>query len=132
MTTFHGLSNSNSLLGFPLPDDDVREFLTSPLCYANQKIHESSYIRARRFLRALFGVTTTTLADLEPILDDGGGVTRKNIITKFREFMSEGQLMNSSGEKQRNFYQAIVDEASRSSVRIPVFLSVISDSWPLF
>lgn len=96
------------MLGFPPADNQVRDFLTSTRCYGDKDINESSNIRARCFLKALFRTTTMTIAEL----DDQFTPTKESRVRKFREFMSEGQCMSSSGPKRINFYQAVVSAAS--------------------
>ena len=133
---FTSTTYQTHLLGFPPPDDEVRDFLTSNQCYDEEEIKDSSYIRARRFLKALFETTVTTLADLgvpdevDRTPSEGGASDRANVMTAFRIFMSEGQIMGSSGPKRRKYYHNVVSAASQVD---PIFLSVFCfDSLALF
>ena len=125
------------LLGFPPPDDEVRNFLTSNQCYDDKEIKDSSYIQACRFLRALFETTVKTLEDMDVpgeadrTPSEGSTSDRANLIIAFRNFMSEGQIMDSTGPKRRKYYHTVVSAASQVHYNC-IFLSVFFDSLALF
>ncbi|KAH8998873.1 hypothetical protein EDB86DRAFT_3075930 [Lactarius hatsudake] len=77
--------------GFPPPDDAIRDLLT--------QIDENGMFR---FLTVLFEKTTRVITD-----ELKGATSRSERITKFREFMTDGQTMASVGEKRRTFYNEI-------------------------
>jgi hypothetical protein len=83
------------LIGYPPPDDDVRNFFVrgSPI---------QAY-QVRSFLSALFETTAETLRRLG---DDQS--TYYTQVARFREFMSKGQHMKSVGSNRRNFYQDVI------------------------
>ncbi|KAH9030051.1 hypothetical protein EDB85DRAFT_1891783 [Lactarius pseudohatsudake] len=104
--------------GFPPADDGVREFLTSNQEYQGKSRSESSFIRAHYFLKALFCVTAETITKLDAdYTPSEGGAKRTYRIDKFREFMSNGQTMGSSGIQRVNFYGEVVDKATKGILR---------------
>jgi hypothetical protein len=94
------------LLGYPPSDDSVRDLLTKG------KSAKDAYICSLYFLLALLERTTRVITeDLKDAHD------RSSRITKFREFMTEGQgqirqgqIRVSVGEKRRKYYQEVVNE----------------------
>ena len=60
--------------------------------------------RMRRFLVELFIKTTETLETMD-------GSQPENKIGRFREYMSEGQSMNSAGQNRVAFYKDVVARA---------------------
>ncbi|KAH9175259.1 hypothetical protein EDB89DRAFT_2092796 [Lactarius sanguifluus] len=85
--------------GFPPPDDAIRDLLT--------QIDENGMLR---FLTVLFEKTTGVITD-----ELKGATSRSERITKFREFMTDGQTMASVGEKRRTFYKEIAAEVKRTT-----------------
>jgi len=124
------------LLGFPPADDQVREFLTHYQLRINKNAAETANIRARRFLKALFLKTAACIANLD-VSSRANRTRRRNhtsrkvdIIEKFREFMSEGQSMGTSGHKRREFYESVIVEAKVR--RACISLLILSNSPALF
>ncbi|KAH9082179.1 hypothetical protein EDB83DRAFT_620620 [Lactarius deliciosus] len=85
--------------GFPPPDDAIRDLLT--------QIDENGMFH---FLTVLFEKTTRVITD-----ELKGATSRSERITKFREFMTDGQTMASVGEKRRTFYNEIAAEVKRTT-----------------
>jgi hypothetical protein len=91
-------------LGYPPSDDSVRDLLTK------SKSAKGAYVRSLYFLLVLFERTTRVITeDLKDAHD------RSTCITKFREFMADGQTRRSVGEKRKKFYQEIADEVENVS-----------------
>jgi len=100
-------------LGFPPPDNDVRDFLMV-VERSSKDPYEASSSRARCFIKALFRTTIATINAFEeaghtPI--EGSASTTANCIQKFRAFMSEGQTIHSSGPQRSEFYREVVKMA---------------------
>jgi hypothetical protein len=79
-------------LVFPPPDHVIRDLLTH--CDNDGMLH---------FLTVLFETTTTVITN-----DLKEARSRSERITKFREFMKEGQSTTGVGKKRRDFYTRIV------------------------
>jgi hypothetical protein len=93
-------------LGFPPPDNVIRDLLTK--CDEIGMLH---------FLIVLFERTTAVITN-----DLKEARSRSERITKFREFMKEGQSMAGVGEKRQDFYDEIaatVQAVSQSTNHIP-------------
>ena len=89
-------------LGFPPPDEKVRDFLT-PLNIHDKDMENKSYNRACHFLYSLLIHTTKKIKEL------GGKSTDR--IERFRQFMSEGQTFASVGDNRKKFYDEVVNQA---------------------
>ncbi|KAI9445343.1 hypothetical protein H4582DRAFT_910849 [Lactarius indigo] len=100
--------------GFPPADDEVRDFLTSSRVYKNNNMGESSYMRACYFLEALFCIAAETITKIDAHYTPSEGNTKRTYrIKRFREIMSEGQIMGSSGLRRVEFYHDVVNRAER-------------------
>ena len=99
--------NHTHILGFPPPDNAVRELLTK----SDGSGESIAYTRSLHFLVALFERTASALTK---DLKEANG--RSERITKFREFMTDGQTMADVGEKRQRFYNEIVDDVEASRV----------------
>ena len=109
---FTSVARQTRSLGFPPTDNEVRKFLTSGKVYNDRSTSESSYIRARYFLSALFYVAAETIKNIDAEYTPSEGDTKRAYqIEKFRKFMSEGQTMGSSGPQRVNFYHEVVEKA---------------------
>jgi hypothetical protein len=98
--------------GFPPPDHAIRDLLT-------QNDGETVYFRMLHFFSVLFEKTTSL------ITNELKAKNRSQRITKFMEFMSEGQTGTSVGVKRQNFYEniaAVVESVSRIYVLNFIFL----------
>ncbi|KAH8990142.1 hypothetical protein EDB86DRAFT_3104146 [Lactarius hatsudake] len=89
--------------GFPPPDDAIRDLLT--------QIDENGMLH---FLIVLFEKTTRVITD-----ELKGASSRSERITKFREFMAQGQTMTGVGEKRRTFYDEIAAEVKVRTTSAP-------------
>jgi hypothetical protein len=91
-------------LGYPPPDVSVRNLLTT------SKSAGDAYIGSLYFLLTLFERTTRVITeDLKDAPD------RSTRITKFREFMTNGQNKDGVGEQRWKFYPEIVNEVENVS-----------------
>jgi hypothetical protein len=100
--------------GFPPPDNEVRDFLTT-VENSSKDPYEASISRACHFLKALFRTTTATIDSFEEAgctSIKGRVSTTANCVQKFWAFMSEGQSFRSSGPQRSKFYQAVVKMAT--------------------
>ena len=91
-------------LGYPPADVSVRDFLTASNSAGD------AYICSLWFLITLFARTTRVIK--EDLKDAPDPSTR---VTKFREFMADGQTKHRVGENRRKFYQEIVNEVENVS-----------------
>ncbi|KAH8992520.1 hypothetical protein EDB92DRAFT_1858291 [Lactarius akahatsu] len=89
--------------GFPPPDDAIRDLLT--------QVDENGMLH---FLIVLFEKTTRVITN-----ELKGATTRSTRITKFREFMTEGQTMAGVGEKRQTFYNEIAAEVKVRTTSAP-------------
>ncbi|KAH8991465.1 hypothetical protein EDB86DRAFT_1606671 [Lactarius hatsudake] len=96
--------------GFPPPDSDVRNFLTSG--NQPQPPHQMAASRVRHFLLALFKNTASILAE------ENMGNTKADRISNFRAFMSRDQSMNSPGQERKQFYETVVNHAKAAGVKV--------------
>lgn len=92
------------LLAFPPPDDSIHSLLTKRDSY------ENVYFRSLHFLTALLEKTTKVIT--EDLKEADSRIMR---ITKFRDFMADGQTLERAGEKRRNFYEEIVNDVENVS-----------------
>jgi hypothetical protein len=92
------MAHQSSMIGYPPPDNNVREFLTK-MVYAVPDIAAL----LRHFLVALFDKTAETLGTM--------GTDTSERIKTFRDHMSRGQKMVSVGDDRFNFYQDVVKKA---------------------
>ncbi|KAH9173206.1 hypothetical protein EDB89DRAFT_2068954 [Lactarius sanguifluus] len=96
--------------GFPPPDSNVRNFLTSDS--QPQAPHQTAASHVRHFLLALFKNTASILAE------ESMGSTKADRISNFRAFMSRDQSMNSPGQERKQFYETVVDHAKAAGVKV--------------
>jgi hypothetical protein len=89
-------------LGFPPPDEKVRDFLTL-FHMQGEDMARKSYNRACNFLCSLLIHTKKKIEEL--------GDESKDRIERFREFMSEGQTLHSVGDNRKKFYHEVVNQA---------------------
>jgi hypothetical protein len=103
------------LIGFPPPDDAVRDFITQD----HNIGHEDAKSLVQHFLIALFIRTADTIKHFGKEKDKGGR------IHDFRHFMLEGQRMHSVGPARREFYKGVVAHAQsvRNICVFPLFPS---------
>ena len=101
------------LIGFPPPDDAVRDFLTQD----NNIGYEDAKSLVRHFLIALFSRTAETIKRF------GNKKDKASRIRDFRDLMSKDQRMHSPGSVRREFYKEVVAHAQ--SVR-NICLSTLS------
>ncbi|KAH9081566.1 hypothetical protein EDB83DRAFT_2214337 [Lactarius deliciosus] len=83
--------------GFPPPDDAIRNLLT-----------QSDENGMLLFLVVLFQKTAKVITELTNV------TSRSERITKFREFMADGQTVASVGAKRRSFYDEIANTMKTS------------------
>lgn len=81
--------------GFPPPDHVIRDLL----CQGDD---ETVYSRMLHFLSVLFEKTMSLI-----INELKGANNRSERITKFKEFMTDGQTFTRVGEMRKKFYEDI-------------------------
>jgi hypothetical protein len=89
-------------LGYPPPDEKVRDFLT-PFEQPHKDMEKRSYNRACNFLCSMLIHTKKKIEEL--------GGESKDRIERFREFMSKGQTYHSVGDNRKKFYHEVVNQA---------------------
>ena len=99
------MSWQTCLLGYPPPDNKVCDFLSRIVPKENYL--DKSYQRALSFLHALISITTKTISDIHDTPNT------PDLAEKFREYMSEGQSMSSSGPNRSGFYERVIQEAAK-------------------
>jgi len=87
------MSLHTHVLGFPPPDDAVRDLLTKYECR-----YDESYSRSLHFLAALFKRTVSVIT-----VELKEARSRSERIRQFREFMTGGKTMAGVGERDGNF-----------------------------
>ncbi|KAI0301711.1 hypothetical protein B0F90DRAFT_1816914 [Multifurca ochricompacta] len=89
--------------GYPPPDHELRRFLA----LGDGDNADLAYSRACHFMLALFEET-------EILLNKFNAPNRADRIYRFREYMSRGQDMTSTGKDRKSFYEGVVARANRS------------------
>ncbi len=84
------------LLGFPPPDNQVRDFLSGPA--------DTAFDRACNFLLTLFGKCKEAVAKFDCR-------DKAERVQEFRRFMSEGQSMRYVGGNRQMFFNDVVEQA---------------------
>ncbi|KAH9081594.1 hypothetical protein EDB83DRAFT_2283085 [Lactarius deliciosus] len=100
--------------GFPPPDDAIRDLLLTQFASG---VKSGVYSLMLHFLLVLFKKTKHVITT-----DLNGAKPRSECITRFRNFMTDGQTMTSVGDKRRKFYDEIavtVREAIKTSEATP-------------
>lgn len=100
------------LLGFPPPDNEVRNFLTT-VESSSKDPYEASISRARRFLEALFSHATQTIGAFTSESVQDRAVQKQVVVEKFRDYMSDGQGFYSPGPKRSAFYSTVIKDAKK-------------------
>jgi hypothetical protein len=111
--------------GFPPADIAVRNFFISSGQgtakdndeKAKDKLKDKSFPQVCYFLKVLFTVTLEMISKFN-------ATNEADRTTKFWEFMSEGQSMQSSGPKRSAFYHKMVDMATKVRCESVFFNSV--------
>ncbi|KAI0301698.1 hypothetical protein B0F90DRAFT_1667815 [Multifurca ochricompacta] len=89
--------------GYPPPDHELRRFLA----LGGGDNADLAYSRACHFMLALFKETAILLNRLD-------APNRADRIHRFREYMSRGQDMTSTGKDRKSFYEGVVARANGS------------------
>jgi hypothetical protein len=98
-----------AVLGFPPPDDDVRNWLLQG------KTKMEAFTRAGAFLYALFDVLLRYLQQIDAKIADmsplSNGERPESLEAKFRLLMTTGQTFSCQGQPRRQFYAEVLDLA---------------------
>jgi hypothetical protein len=97
VSSFSIMTSSPMFIGFPPPDNVIRDLLTRPGNDENK-----IYPRMLHFLFELFEKTSRVIAD-----DLGEVMTRSQRIIAFRDFMTNGQNADGAGKTRQKFYDEI-------------------------